>query len=183
MLSELPDDLSEGVAPTQASNHHLFNVSNENVVLLDIKSSEIHHHNVVKVLFLCKHARPDLQTAIAFLCTRVKATNTDDYKTLHRVMKYVRGSRMLVLTLEVDNRQFLKLWVNASLAVHPKMCSHAGGVFSMAWGCHLQYHDSDEVVYQNLIRMRGCRCQRRHVGPVPSGKPGVSCVRRRHLSG
>jgi hypothetical protein len=134
MLSELPDDLSEGVAPTQASNHHLFNVSNENVVLLDIKSSEIHHHNVVKVLFLCKHARPDLQTAIAFLCTRVKATNTDDYKTLHRVMKYVRGSRMLVLTLEVDNRQFLKLWVDASFAVHPKMCSHAGGVFSMARG-------------------------------------------------
>jgi hypothetical protein len=132
MLAQLPEDLSEGVAPTPASNH-LFNV-NENGVPLDTETSDLFHHNTAKLLFLCKRARPDLQTAIAFLCTRVKAPDADDYKKLHRVMKYLRGTRDMVLTLEADNLQILKWWVDASFAVHRDMRSHTGGVLSMGRG-------------------------------------------------
>ena len=34
--------------------------------------ADMFHHNVAKLLFLCKRAQPDIQTSVAFLCTRVK---------------------------------------------------------------------------------------------------------------
>ncbi len=49
-------------------------------------------------------------------------------------MKYLRGSRDMVLTLEADNLQVFKWWVDASFAVHKDMRSHTGGVLSMGRG-------------------------------------------------
>jgi hypothetical protein len=44
------------------------------------------HQNVERLLFLSKWARPDLQTTVAFLCTRLKEPDEDDYKKLQWVM-------------------------------------------------------------------------------------------------
>ena len=84
--------------------------------------------------FLCKRARPDIQTAIAFLCTRVKCPDEDDYKKLTRVMRYLRGTELLPLTLEADDTHVMRWWVDASFAVHPDMKGHTGGVLSMGKG-------------------------------------------------
>ena len=92
------------------------------------------HHNVAKLLFLCKRARPDLQTEVAFLCTRVKAPDKDDYKKLTRLVKYLRGTASLPLTLEANSLQIVKWWVDASYAVHPDMKSHTGGMMSLGKG-------------------------------------------------
>jgi hypothetical protein len=89
---------------------------------------------VAKLLFLCKRGRPDLQTAIAFLCTRVQAPTIDDQLKLSRVIKYLRKSRELVLTLRADNINIVKWWVDAAFAVHKDMRSHTGGVMSMGAG-------------------------------------------------
>jgi hypothetical protein len=132
MLKELPADM-EGVAATPASPH-LFTVNTENPTLLDTEQSEMFHRNVAKLLFLCKRARPDIQTAISFLCTRVKKPDTDDYKKLARVMKYLRGSIDLPLMLEADHTQVIKWWADGSFAVHPDMRSHTGGAMSMGKG-------------------------------------------------
>jgi len=78
MLAELPTDM-DGTATTPAANH-LFEVNTEDPMLLDENRSEMFHHNVAKLLFLCKRARPDIQTAVAFLCRRVKQPDEDDYK-------------------------------------------------------------------------------------------------------
>ena len=40
--------------------------------------------------------------AVAFLCTRVQHPDTDDYKKLARVMKYLCGTRDLTLTMEAN---------------------------------------------------------------------------------
>jgi hypothetical protein len=50
--------------------------------MLDEETATMFHHNKAKLLFLCKCARPDIQTAIALLCTRVKGPGNDDYKKL-----------------------------------------------------------------------------------------------------
>ena len=92
------------------------------------------HHNVAKLLFLCKRARPDIQTAVAFLCTRVKAPDTDDYKKLTRVMRYLRGTVNMPLTLEAESMQIVKWWVDASFAVHTDMKSHTGAVMTLGKG-------------------------------------------------
>jgi hypothetical protein len=56
---------------------HLFTVSEESE-----KLNELFHHIMAKLLFLCKHGQPNIQTAVAFLGTQVKAPDKDDYKKL-----------------------------------------------------------------------------------------------------
>jgi hypothetical protein len=63
----------------------------------------MYHTMVAKSLFLCKPARPDIEPAIAVLCTRVKEPNEADWLKLVRMMKYLNGTRELRLTLSADN--------------------------------------------------------------------------------
>jgi hypothetical protein len=83
MLAKLPKDMA-GEAATPAVNH-LFEV-NEKPILLDKEKLELFHHYTAKLLFLCKRARPDIQTAVAFLTTRVRTPDKDDHKKLPRCM-------------------------------------------------------------------------------------------------
>ena len=77
MLDELPADMG-GTASTPALAH-LFDV-NELSEKLSTELGNLYHHNVAKLLFLCKRARPDVQPATAFLSTRVKTPDVDDCK-------------------------------------------------------------------------------------------------------
>ena len=132
MLTELPTDMN-GVAPSPAANH-LFKVNDSDPKKLDKDTSDMFHRNVAKLLFLSKRARPDIQTSVAFLCTRVKEPDHDDYKKLARVMKYLRGTRTLPLRLKADDSGVMKWWVDGSFAVHPDMRSHTGGTMSLGKG-------------------------------------------------
>ena len=131
ILKDMPAEF-DGYAATPAANH-LFMV-NEDATKLDEDKADMFHHNVAKLLFLCKRARPDIQTAVAFLCTRVKGPDTDNYKKLGRVIKYLRFTRTMPLTLEGDNACIIKWWIDASFAVHPDMKSHTGGTMSLGKG-------------------------------------------------
>ena len=86
MLAELLADM-DGMATTPAAEH-LFKV-NETPTYLDEKDTMSFHHNVAKLLFLCKQEHPDLQTTLAFLNTRVQHPDRDDYKQLGQAMKYL----------------------------------------------------------------------------------------------
>jgi hypothetical protein len=131
MLADVPKDM-EGGAVTPAGPH-LFKV-NGGAERLDAVTSDIFHSITAKILFLCKRGRPDVQVPIAFLCTRVQAPDVDDYKKLRRVVNYLRETKKLYLTLEAENLQMIKWWVDASFAVHHDMRSHTGGVMSLGKG-------------------------------------------------
>jgi hypothetical protein len=131
MLDELPDDMA-GEAATSAANH-LFEVNNK-PKLLDEETSDMFHHHTAKLLFLAKRARPDIQTTVAFLTTRVKSPDEDDYKKLGRCMKYLRRNINPPLTLETDDMHVVKWWVDASFAVHPDMKSHTGATMLLGKG-------------------------------------------------
>jgi len=113
MLASLPESM-DGESATPAGNN-LFMV-NPDALLLPASESEIFHHYVAKLLFLCKWARPDIQTAIAYLSTRVKAPNVDDQKKLRRVMRYLRATQDLPLTLEADAARQPGWWIVPHLA-------------------------------------------------------------------
>jgi len=131
ILEEVPSDM-DGVATTPAADH-LFKVNPE-PVLLEKKQAEFFHSLTAKLLFLAKRGRPDIQTAVAFLTTRVKQPDNDDYKKLVRVIRYLRETRELTLNLEADNTRVMKWWIDASFAVHDDMRSHTGGTMSMGKG-------------------------------------------------
>ena len=73
---------------------HLFNTIPAAKKLPEVKA-QLFHHLVAKLLYLCRHKRQDIQTAVTFLCTRVKELDEDDIKKLVKVMQYSRGTREL----------------------------------------------------------------------------------------
>ena len=131
MLDDLPQDMN-GTAATPAASH-LFDV-NPGAVRLDHNTADLFHTTVAKLLFLCKRARPDIHTAVAFLTTRVASPDTDDYAKLRRCVRYLRGTAGLPLTLEGDPCGKIQWWVDASFAVHPDMKSHTGAIMTLGQG-------------------------------------------------
>jgi hypothetical protein len=72
---------------------------------------------------------------MAFLTTRVKQLDKDDYKKLGWVIKYLWATPEIGLMLEGDDARIVNWWVDASLAIHPDMKSHtAGGTLSLGKG-------------------------------------------------
>ena len=112
---------------------NLFTVDEDCTKLPSTKAVEF-HNLVAKTLYATKRARPDTCTAIAFLMTRVRAPDKDDWTKLVHLMKYIRGSRTMPLILSANGMGILKWWVDASFAVHPNLCGHSGGGQHCQWG-------------------------------------------------
>lgn len=89
---------------------------------------------VAKSLFLCKFVRPDIQTAMAFLCTRVKSCNKDDCKTLIQLIQFRQGTKEDYLTLGTNTLLNVRWWVDASHTVHPDIKSYTGEALSLSTG-------------------------------------------------
>jgi hypothetical protein len=121
ILAEMPDDMNGG-APKPASDN-LFDVDDESP-LLNEKKSDFFHQTTARLLFAAKRARPDLQVAVAYLCTRVKCPNQSDHRKLTRVIKYLRRTVSIPLVLGWDGSGQLKWSVDASFAIHKDMRSH-----------------------------------------------------------
>jgi hypothetical protein len=70
----------------------------------------------------------------------VRTPDEDDWKKLARAIKYLQGCPDLPLTIEADDMQMLRWWVDGSFTVHPDMKSHTGTVMSI--GKATQYASS-----------------------------------------
>ena len=92
------------------------------------------HHNTAKLLFLYKRARPNIQLAVAFLCTWVQKSDTDDYKKLPKVMKYSEATIGFPLILGVDENKIVKWYVNTAFTVHNNMKNHTGAIMTFGRG-------------------------------------------------
>ncbi len=97
------------------------------------------HHIVAQLLFMATRARRDIQTAVAFLTTRVKNPDKDNWGKLKRVLKYLNGTKYLKLKLSVDGLGMLKWYVDGSQNVHWDCKEHRGAVFRMGKGATTSY--------------------------------------------
>jgi hypothetical protein len=118
---------------TSAAPDNLFKTDDDCEKLSPSRAVQF-HNLVAKTLYATKRARPDTCTAIAFLTTRVRAPDKDDWTKLVHLMKYLRGTRTLPLILSANGSGILKWWVDASFAVHPNMRGHSGGGLSLGRG-------------------------------------------------
>jgi hypothetical protein len=132
VLYDAPASMN-GTAATPAANH-LFEINATSSKLCP-EDAETFHHITAQLLYLSKRARPDIQTAVSFLCTRVVQPDTDDWKKLGRCIRYLRGTKDLGLTLEAETHGVIKWWIDASYAVHHDMKSHTGITMTLGKGC------------------------------------------------
>ena len=142
IIGQLPLSLSNGPSSTPAANH-LFQV-NKDAQKLDQATADLFHRITAQLLYLGKRARPDLQTAVSFLTTRVTSPDQDDLRKLGRCVRYLRRTKHYPLTLQADSMLSIKWWVDASYGVHPDLRSHTGGTMSLGKG----------AVYSSSIRQK-----------------------------
>ena len=127
ILKDFSEDLGASVGTPAA--RHLMDV-NDNAELLSTRKRELFHSTVAKLLYLEKRARPDIETAVAFLTTRVSNATIDDWKKLLRILNYLNGTIDELRTIGCDSLDHLFTWVDAAYAVHYNMRSHTGGTMS-----------------------------------------------------
>jgi hypothetical protein len=110
MLEAVPEMITkEGECATPASDH-LFTVSPD-ATKLGSNDADMFHHNPAKLLFLCKRARPDIQTAVAFLCTRVRSRTLTTTKSLLALCAIFATLPTCPLPSRPTNYMYCKWWV------------------------------------------------------------------------
>jgi len=131
------DDGFERVAKHQriasADPDNLFKV-NDDAVKLNKGKAKSFHSIVAMMLFVTKQARPDTALAIAFLTTRVREPDEDDWLKLGHLIVYLRSTRKLPLVLGAKNTGVLHWYVDASFATHQDMRGHTGGALTLGIG-------------------------------------------------
>lgn len=104
---------------------------------LSAANREEFHSRVAKLLYLAKHARPDLLTLVSFLATRVQCATDHDAKKLNHGLKYLNATAHMGLVLSAgDETMPLQVvsYVDASYGVHGDGKSHTGSIITLGKG-------------------------------------------------
>ena len=132
VIKEFPEEIT-GTCATPASDH-LFKVREDGRKLSE-ELADAFHHTVYQLLFAANRARRDIQTAVSFLTTRVKAPDEDDWGKLVRVLKYINGTRYMKLILSADEMNFTVHWyVDGSHQCHEDCRGQIGCLMTMGKG-------------------------------------------------
>ena len=101
---------------------------------LDEHRRNVFHSVTQKLLYIKKRERPDLETLLSFLTTRVTKSTVEDWKKLKRGLQFflctINNERIIGATTLRE----LFTWIDAAYAVHNNMRSHTGGAISMGYG-------------------------------------------------
>ena len=101
VISSFPEKIT-GVQTTPASDH-LFHVRPAHEARpLPEEQARAFHHTTAQLLFFSR-VRRDIQTTVAFLATRVKRPDEDDWGKLEHVLRYLLSTQRLDLTLFADS--------------------------------------------------------------------------------
>ena len=86
---------------------------------------------MTKALFLTNHARCDIQTTVECLCTRVKSLDQDNLEKIGRMIRYLRATQGIKLTLKSNGINVVKCWVDDAHGLHLEMRVHTGKMISL----------------------------------------------------
>jgi hypothetical protein len=138
VIKEFPKKITGQAAMPAAA--HLFEIRDKKKArLLGEEQALAFHYTVAQLLFMATRARQDIQTAVAFLTTRVKNPDKDNWGKLKQVLKYLNGAKFLKLTLTVENLGMLKWYVDGAHNIHWDCKGHGGAVFKLGKGATTSY--------------------------------------------
>ena len=89
---------------------------------------------VAKILWVEKRSRPDVETAVSFLITRIKAPDKDDWCKLVRAMSWLYQTADDVRIVGADDLHEMLTFIDSAHAVHPNMRGHTGGLTTFGTG-------------------------------------------------
>jgi hypothetical protein len=138
ILTDFPEEI-RGTKTTPAADH-LFQVRDEREArILPEEQATAFHHAVAQLPFLSARARQDIQPATAFLTTRVKGPDKDDWGKLKRLLQYLNGTIHMPLILSADSMTLPRWWVDAAFAVHKDCNGHTGAGMSLGRDMAMSY--------------------------------------------
>jgi hypothetical protein len=142
IFEDFPEDIGRPAA--SPASDHLFQVRDAEEAeklgkFLGAEQKVQFHHSVAQLLFVSTRVRRDIQTVVAFLTTRVKKPDEDDWGKLKRLLKYLKGTRHMKLTLSVENLNFIRWWVDASYNVHDDCRGQTGAMMSLGRGAVISF--------------------------------------------
>jgi hypothetical protein len=86
---------------------------------------------VAKSIYLWKHGRPDIGTAVSFLTKRVREPDLDDWQKLDQMIIHLKADRLRKWVLAADDSKDLMWYVDRAFGVHSDYRSHTGGGLTM----------------------------------------------------
>lgn len=110
-IEDIFEDFPELIEKSSRTPHtdNLFKVRDEDeATFLSEEQAQQFHRVVAQLLFLSCRARRDIQTPVAFLTTRVKRPDTDDWGKVKRVLQYLKWTKSMSLNLSIDNLQYTR---------------------------------------------------------------------------
>ena len=75
---------------------HLF-TTHPDAPKISPQEQEVFHHLTMQLMYLSQRGRPDIQTAMAFLSSRVSNPDQDNYMKLGKVIKCLESTMHLTL--------------------------------------------------------------------------------------
>lgn len=75
---------------------------------MEKSQAELIHTVVAQSLFLCEQAQQDILPVIAYLTTRVRSPNQDDWNKLEEMMKFLRQMTSDVLMIRLDESTLIE---------------------------------------------------------------------------
>ena len=125
------EDVSKKVSSIASSD--LFKVDETSKALSDEKSVTFHSVSA-KLLYVMQRARPDSETAVSFMCSRVSKSTKDDWRKLRRVLRFLNQTIDEPRIIGASSLTELFTWIDAAFGVHHDMRSQTGGCMSFGWG-------------------------------------------------
>ena len=111
----------------------LFTVKPETEALAEAKA-DIFRKFIAKLIWVMKRGRPDAEPTVAFLSTRVKAPDKDDWHKFKRLMCWIKKTKTDVRIIGADDLLNMIVMIDSAHAVHNDMRGHTGGITSFGTG-------------------------------------------------
>eukprot|EP00804_Cyclotella_cryptica_P006122 CCRYP_010732-RA/>CCRYP_010732-RA protein AED:0.20 eAED:0.22 QI:0/0/0/1/1/1/2/0/901 len=156
-LEKIFEDFLEEIGKecTSPASEHLFKVWDPEETerlrkYLPEELAQHFHHTVAQLLYVGTRVRRDIQTAVAFLTTRVNIPDEDDWGKLKRVLKYLKGTKHMSLTLSVEDMSVIRWWVDASYNAHHDCGGQTGAMMSLGNGEVMSFSQKQKLNVRSL---------------------------------
>ena len=133
IIQEFPEVL-RGTTACPATDNIFKICKEEDMELLSEEMAKQFHRTTAQLLFLCKRARPDVETLISFLTNKMKQPDKDDWKKLKHGLMYLKGTLYTKWFLTKTFLSIIIWWVDGSYGVHWDSKGHTGAMMSMGKG-------------------------------------------------